>query len=136
MSLRSFLIVAALLPLAIALAWKGWFADYIYPEELAIVQSVCEYRDSVARHNGHITSVGIDSQRNVFTDQKLSQLKGLPKLEELLIEYTPVTDAGLSHLHQLKQLKFICLTGTRVTAKGVADLRTALPNCQIDWSNE
>ena len=42
-----------------------------------------------------------------------------------------VTDAGLKHLAGLKQLRKLDLTGTKVTDKGKADLKKALPNLKI-----
>ncbi len=44
---------------------------------------------------------------------------------------TAVTDVGLARLKRLNQLETLTLTGTRVTAAGVADLRTALPRVRI-----
>jgi hypothetical protein len=41
-----------------------------------------------------------------------------------------VTDAGLKHLHGLKRLEYLRL-GRRVTAAGIRDLRTHLPNTRI-----
>jgi hypothetical protein len=44
-----------------------------------------------------------------------------------------VTDAGLEHLAALKALEWVNLMGARVTGKGVADLRAALPKCRVFW---
>ena len=43
-----------------------------------------------------------------------------------------VTDAYLKELKDLKHLTMLVLRGTKVTAEGVADLRKALPACEID----
>jgi hypothetical protein len=43
---------------------------------------------------------------------------------------TRVSDAGLKHLAGLSSLKELDLTGTQVTADGVAALHKALPNCK------
>ncbi|HQU47325.1 MAG TPA: hypothetical protein PK867_31270, partial [Pirellulales bacterium] len=37
-------------------------------------------------------------------------------------------------LHKLTRLRQIVLTGSKVTAAGVAELQAALPNCKIDWT--
>jgi hypothetical protein len=42
-----------------------------------------------------------------------------------------VSDAGLKHLAGLGSLKELDLTGTQVTADGVAALHKALPKCKI-----
>jgi len=42
-----------------------------------------------------------------------------------------VTDAGLKELSDLKQLTFLQLGETKVTAAGVKELQAALPHCQI-----
>jgi hypothetical protein len=38
-----------------------------------------------------------------------------------------VSDEGLKNLHGMKGLEWIALAGTRVTEKGIADLRQAIP---------
>ena len=94
------------------------------------------------------------------TDAVLQQLGDLPKLDTLglagslvtddclkwaanryktlnvldLRGVGSVTDLGLKHLSQLPNLGHVMLTGTSVTAVGVADLRKARPRCLIDWS--
>jgi hypothetical protein len=46
-----------------------------------------------------------------------------------------VTDAGLKHIAKLTSLKQVWLLGCDgVTDNGVAELRKALPKCQIDHS--
>jgi hypothetical protein len=42
-----------------------------------------------------------------------------------------VTDAGLRHFQQMKQLTSVLLINTQVTAAGVKELQRALPNCTI-----
>jgi serine/threonine protein kinase len=94
------------------------------------------------------------------TDAVLQQLGDLPKLDTLglagslvtddglkwaanryktlnvldLRGVGSVTDLGLKHLSPLPNLGHVMLTGTSVTAAGVADLRKARPRCLIDWS--
>ena len=45
--------------------------------------------------------------------------------------YTKVTNAGLKHLSGLKNLRGLALIGTKVTGKGKADLKKALPKLKI-----
>jgi hypothetical protein len=42
-----------------------------------------------------------------------------------------VTDAGLGHLKGLKKLKVLNLHGSKVTDRGVEELKRALPDCTI-----
>jgi hypothetical protein len=51
-------------------------------------------------------------------------------LRRLTLDGTGVTDTGLQHLHGLKRLEYLRL-GRRVTATGVRDLRTHLPNTRV-----
>jgi len=92
-----------------------------------------------------------------ITDAGLEHLKRLTQLEELTLMGTHITDAGLEHLGALKNLQMLNLRGnwigdaglqhlesvpslqrldltsTDVTYVGVAKLREALPECDIDW---
>jgi hypothetical protein len=47
-----------------------------------------------------------------------------------------VTDAGLEYLKGQRGLGYLNLTGSKVTAKGVATLRRALPDCDIRWERQ
>ena len=55
----------------------------------------------------------------------------LKNLDDLFLNNTSVTDAGLVHLSTLSQLKLLDLRDTAVTAGGVAELQKALPHCLI-----
>lgn len=62
------------------------------------------------------------------TDADLIKLQSVGQLEALGLGATAVTDSGLAHLAELPKLHWLWLNGThRVTAKGVADLKNALP---------
>lgn len=65
------------------------------------------------------------------TDEGLVHLKDLLGLRQLDLRQTRVTDAGLEHLAGLKNLGQLHLNGTAVTDKGVANLKAALPKCNI-----
>ena len=66
------------------------------------------------------------------TDATLVYLKGLTKLTALSLSATQVTDAGMVHLLGLTNLQTLNLSRTQVTDAGVAELRQALPNCEIN----
>jgi hypothetical protein len=62
----------------------------------------------------------------------LQHAKALKSIE--LWNCSSISDEGVAHLHglELEQLK---LSGTRVTAEGLEQLKRALPNCEINKPN-
>ena len=62
----------------------------------------------------------------------LGYLKNLPNLEQVNLYGTNITDKGLIALSQCPNLKVIYLWQTKTTAVGIAQLKKALPNVQID----
>ena len=66
-------------------------------------------------------------------DDALARLAGLGQVEHLDLQALSVTDAGLRHLKGNVGLRRISLDRLAVTEEGVAELRTALPNCVIDY---
>jgi hypothetical protein len=65
-----------------------------------------------------------------FGDDELGELN-LSELEALDIEGTGVTDQGLTHLHESKQLKFLVVRRTGVTPFGAARLQENLPQTLV-----
>ncbi len=93
------------------------------------------------------------------TDAGLAQLKDLDELDTLFLDDTSITSNGLASLGELKNLKMLSLqratnvtdaavphilhlqkllkidlSDCRVSAKGLAVLRAALPNLYVTWS--
>jgi formylglycine-generating enzyme required for sulfatase activity/Leucine-rich repeat (LRR) protein len=69
-----------------------------------------------------------------ITDQGMANLPiAAPQLGYLTVRNSPISDAGLKHLSHLN-MQFLSLSGTNVTATGVAELQTELPKCRIEWS--
>jgi internalin A len=52
-------------------------------------------------------------------------------LRSMDLRFTQVTDSGLQELAGLNNLQTLGLDGTRSTDAGVAELRKALPKCNI-----
>jgi hypothetical protein len=65
------------------------------------------------------------------TDASLTCLGGLPNLRRLYLGATNVTDAGLVHLKGLTELRILALDGTKVTDAGVQDLKQVLPKAEF-----
>jgi hypothetical protein len=56
---------------------------------------------------------------------------GFSKLERLSLATSNLSDSATEHLVRLVRLKELDLTGSRVTAAGVAALKKSLPECRI-----
>jgi Leucine-rich repeat (LRR) protein len=102
-----------------------------------------------------LTGLGLGDTR--VSDAGLASLKGLRNLGQLQLQGTQVGNLGLRHLKGLTKLGNLSLSGTRisddaigdflalplgdlnlakarVSAKGFAQLKAALPRVRIDWS--
>ncbi len=64
----------------------------------------------------------------------MQYLKTLPKLEELNLELTHVTDAGLEGIANGSVLTRLWLGGTRVSDAAISNLREARPSLAIETS--
>jgi internalin A len=73
----------------------------------------------------------LSMQKTAVTDKGIERLKGISVSHVDLSGCKGVTDGSLDCIAQLKDLKAVILTGTRVTEQGAAGLRKALPNCNI-----
>jgi Leucine-rich repeat (LRR) protein len=78
----------------------------------------------------HLRALDLDGCQT--NDNTLNYVQDLRELTWLSILNTGVTDAGaLDHLKTLTSLKFLRVSGTKVTAAGMAALRQALPHCIV-----
>jgi len=75
----------------------------------------------------------LDLQRTAVTDKGVRALgtSGPPELRRLNLYGTAVTDAGVAALAGLARLESLFLWESKVTEKGAAALRAALPGCNI-----
>ncbi|MEK6233296.1 MAG: hypothetical protein N2C14_01140, partial [Planctomycetales bacterium] len=71
----------------------------------------------------------IPATRGLYDDGLFGDWFATPR--SLHLFDTQVTDAGLVHFRELKQLQELNLYGTQVTDEGVAELQKALPDCVI-----
>jgi len=115
----------------------------IQPKAVRLIASMQSIEDLELQ-----ASTGID-------DEAVEQLARLPRLRRLNLAWTELTDAGLEHLRQHRDLEWLWLRSTRITdasvpaliemaprrfsvqqtglsAEGVARLTAALPNSRID----
>lgn len=69
------------------------------------------------------------SQNSHLTDKSLEVISGLTQLVSLNVSNSRVTNMGLQHLKQLKNLKSLTLESCKVTANDIRKLQsTELPN--------
>jgi hypothetical protein len=98
---------------------------------LALIQSL---GGQVREVEDRITDVTLGA---TITDGELSRLsehlERQNDLELLNLRGANITDMGLKHLYGLGQLKRVLLDESGVSYAGVADLRSRLPGCQIEW---
>jgi hypothetical protein len=73
--------------------------------------------------------------RSDVNDLDLQQLARANDLIALDLNFTQVTDAGLVHLEGLKNLRFLVVENTGVTAQGVQRLKQANPRLRIFHSS-
>jgi len=116
----------------------------IQDSQLALLQPVNDQLAVLNLSRTSITDEGLKNLENLpnlrklhlentkITDAGLAHLKNLQNLEYLNLYGTAVSDAGLTDLQGLKNLKALYLWQTKVTPTGVEQLKTALPNCQIN----
>ena len=94
------------------------------------VAALEKLRAKITRNEqGEVVNVNLSGTQ--ITDAGLVHLKEMRNLQCLGLSGTQVSDAGLVHLKGLTNLKELALTSTKVTDAGVAGLKKALPNCYI-----
>ena len=67
-------------------------------------------------------------------DGTLAILSDAHQLIQLNLEETDITDVGLSYLEENRNLEYLYLKGTKVTAPGVRRLSRILPKLDKDWN--
>ena len=75
----------------------------------------------------------LDLNATRVTGAGLVGLSGLTNLKRLDLSRTEVTDAGLVHLKGLKNLRRLNLNLTPVTDAAAQRLQEALPDCRIEY---
>jgi hypothetical protein len=144
-SLRSFLLVVTAACL--------WLGRYVRPVDENEAVAAIEEMGGLVRwdlgENGHpagvlfITHLIVGGagaadipkvrKKATLTDKGLKYVACLPTVRHLILESVPITDTGLQRIHGLRNLRMVGLIGTDVTAAGIAELRQALPACEIHY---
>ena len=111
--------------------FSSWLAT-ILQDKLSIPYSPIQ--DSSLRHLTRLTELTeLRIIKSEITDVGLKQIGQLTNLQSLVLPGTKITDQGLPELHGMKNLRHLQLNPNEgVTAEGIAELRKALPDCEID----
>jgi len=73
-------------------------------------------------------------RRTRVTDEGLAHLRDLHDLRRLDLGSTLITDQGIDDLAAFRKLELLSLKDANVTEEGFTRLQSALPNCEILWS--
>jgi uncharacterized membrane protein len=115
---------------------RAWAGERYFQTVTAVsLMNVTQVTDADLTHLEGLTGLQLlwlhDTQ---VSDAGLEHLKGLNAIKELDLSNTQVSDMGLKHLKEMRSLKRLWLINTHVSHDGVAELRAALPNCNIEAS--
>jgi Leucine-rich repeat (LRR) protein len=103
------------------------------PAMVVNVPAKTDNRDCIAliRANPEVEDLSLDNTG--ITDAGLTAVGRLKHLRKLSLYHTDITDTGLAHLRHLTRLKTLYLDGTKVTDAGVLGLRrlTRLENLPL-----
>jgi hypothetical protein len=79
--------------------------------------------------------VAVNLSHTKIMDASLEQLKGLSRIEILILKDTTVTDDGIVHIKGLTNLEVLELRRTKVTDKGLEHLKEFTKLQRRGWSN-
>jgi len=95
-----------------------WAKTLLGEDPLFAVVSVARWRDHAFR-------------RAPISPRFFVLLSQLPKLQELDLSHTRISDCDVPQLNVLHNLRRLSLVRTDITPDGLRDLELALPDCQI-----
>ena len=134
-SLRTLLVFAPLMAVALGIGFRWWYPRYL--EQRAT--------EEVQRLGGTITSDALTKKTWVelpgkgITDDELARLvphlRNLSKLTDLVLVSNQVSDEGLLLLAEIPQLQFVYVADTLVTEEGAEKLRILRPKLTVDRTN-
>ncbi len=112
--------------------------------------------DAGLKHLSNLPLYRIDLSKTAVTDAGMEDIAKIKGLRRLIVSYTSVsdvglavigkidtlvelnvenageiTDVGLKHLHELKELRALFLGDSKYSPEGLKELKKALPNCEI-----
>lgn len=66
-------------------------------------------------------------------DRGLQGVGQMVQLETLGLNGLPITDAGLEHLHSVKNLQLLTACATNCSQAGIDAFQQAVPDCEVLW---
>ncbi len=90
--------------------------------------------EGLMNFRGCVTVTRLYISDTAVGDAGLDVFRGCKGLTLFEAERSQVSDAGLAQLRHHTALRDVYLTGSGITARGVADLREALPGCNVSWT--
>jgi hypothetical protein len=76
--------------------------------------------------------IGVSFRNNALSPNGVRMLGQMTELESLRLGGPmQITDEDLKHLHRLKNLKSLSIISGRFTEASLAELRMALPDCEV-----
>lgn len=67
-----------------------------------------------------------------ITNDGLRAISKMSSLRTLGIDSTRVSDEGVKHLHRMRELQWISIANTQVSAAALRQLKLSLPNCVVE----
>ena len=122
------LIIAVVMGQSVLTADEKLIADPIV--EKAIRRQIGKPKDKLTKVD--LAKVTMHALRSTkIIDVGLKEIAKLQELTGLWLNGTDITDAGLMDAAKLQKLISLGLENTQITDGGVAELKKALPNCNI-----
>jgi Leucine-rich repeat (LRR) protein len=107
------------------------FLDVLQPEELQAL-FLNDVDDAALDHVLHLTGLQeLCLNNTIISEAGLARLRGLCALQRLYLYQTPVGDNGLFGLLGLTNLKWLTCSGTGITEEGLHHFRQQMPGCRV-----
>jgi hypothetical protein len=107
-------------------------AECRYLERLGLGH--CPVSDRGVADISRLTTLrALDLSGTRITDAGLASLRRLTNLEKLSLQGAGITDAGLKCLADMHALTYLNVRCTRVTPQGIRNVKSALPNVDVDY---
>ena len=100
-------------------------------EQKQIVTELQKYGAEVTWSPDGVQSVQFASTKRTLGNEELRLVRGLPNLSSLNLRNTNVSDAGLVHLKDLNNIRFLVLPSRTISIQSIQMLKKELPDTLI-----
>ena len=108
---------------------------YLPNEFIPLDKFIVNYGTQLKIYGGKVSLIEFNAETSDI------ELKHLPGMADVMTEevhlyfgHSQITDVGLKELAKMENLASLELDKTQVTDAGVAELKKALPNCEIQYT--